>query len=942
MSKNVSNDSSTLGRALTLLMKKLLWCEVHVKGLFNMNSFIDRKVRVFVSSKCGGLYTVARKSIGFMLEESGLCQAFVFEEDYGTSMPVVSSYLSELSDSDLVVFLIENKDGVTDPVQSELNLARELKKKCIFIFCDENEKNATPLQVELKSKLQERYTVEHEFSNIAITAYRNVINDIVRIYRQNESQIISLNTSEQQRVVNIDDSNIVDIQKDYVKGLKYTKTILPKELHLNFEEVETKSDIDTELGELLAVILGNFSSSNVNFEIIEKYIQSMYLDIYKDIVSIRIEALKFYLQGDARNANKSISKAKAEVLKIPKAPQWLINDIAIDLRNTKISADIEQGVLSLGEEGQAILDGDTNCLYNPIVDRFNYKLYEDIYSFESKRRIESPFSTQLGGFELYINDITEAFVAGVFSCSITHIIQTRKRLADFLILCSLRYRNHDLYIATVKFLILENDDKRLKQYLSSYGETTNHFSSRDVDKLQRCVANEGMRTRKIKMQALLLEHFGYYYADDLFESTWSAFRDDITECVIDGTLLYNLAGSILKAIEGIQYRIRANSLIDICWLFFEYNRTRWYDEVFKLLSRVNIINKLDYQKKKELVDWCKKCLNDKSIRDNTNFLCEMTQVIRLQLDKEAASLDQLVEKYYKNYYDRIYSLNVLEHTQSEDWEYISVLLDNISEQNKHQGKNGVYHGYATNDYKTISNIILNKHVPIKDKHLDKLVQVSGETIYEKTQTFEAKYSAFKLLIIVQMCEPKNRKIRKLLETITSIEDITSSEHLLMNPQYSEETLFIIWQLANKMILNQDRTEDIIVPLCHAGDASVICVLDTIACLLSTENDNKLLMELIYALWPSFALFEQSTNDEIQFMLAVIYSYLGKSRLKKMALNRLVIMMDTCSYKAKVGAISRLKNNCVDGEIVEYIYQKGRVDNHFLVRQVTNREKNLNG
>lgn len=903
-----------------------------------MSDFIKRKVRVFVSSKCGGMYIVVRKNLGFMIEETGLCEAYVFEEDYGTSMPVVSSYLSELADSDLVVFLIDNKDGVTDPVQSEINRARELNKKCIFVFCDENERNATPLQTELQSQLKERYTVEHEFSNMAITAHKNIINDIVRIYRQNESQVVPVNSADKQGELHIDDSNVVDIKKDSVKGLKYTKTIILKELHINYENAKAESDFDAEIGTLLEVVIGNAGINSVNFEIIEKYIQNMYSSEYKDVVINRLNALQSYLKGDVNIAYDYMVRAKNLVLTISNAPQWLLNDIAIDLRIAQVSVDRENGKYSsLGEEGQSILDADTNCLYNPIVDRFNYKLYENIYSFESKRRIESPFTIHLGGIDSYINDITEAFIAGVFSCSIIHVIQTRKRLVDFLLMCSLRYRNHELYIATIKFLILDSDDKRLKQYLGTFGEATNHFISSDIDELQKSIENEGIKIRRLKMQALLLEHFGYYYSDDLFERTWANFSNNITECIENGIHLYYLTTSVLKAIEGVQYRIQADALIDICWLFFKNKQNFWYDEVFRTLSQIGIINELNSKKQKELVNWCKKCINDENIRNNTNNLAEMIQTIRLQLGKKAASLDCLVEKYYKAYYDKTYSLNVFEHTQSEDWRHISRLLDNVSEQNKSQGKNGVYYGYALNDYKTIANIIFNKHVPIKNKNLDKVIRVVSETLFEKTQTIEAKYSAFQLLIAVQMCEPQNRKIRKFLETITNIEDITSSEQMLMNPKYSEDSLYIMWQLANGMILNSGGTEDIIDHLCHVDDACAICVLDTIVYLLSKKNDNKLLLKLVNSLWVAFVLFEQNNNSEIQFMIAVIYSYLGRTKMETKALNRLVIMLDDCSYKAKVGAISRLKSNKVNGEIAEYIYQKGRVDNHYWVRKVTNRD-----
>ncbi|SEF44085.1 DUF4062 domain-containing protein [Lachnospira multipara] len=86
---------------------------------------IDRKIRVFISSKCGGYYTIVRKTLQAMLEESGFCDVYAFETDYSLSCPVVSAYLDELADSDVIIVFVENKDGVTDPVQSEINRARE-------------------------------------------------------------------------------------------------------------------------------------------------------------------------------------------------------------------------------------------------------------------------------------------------------------------------------------------------------------------------------------------------------------------------------------------------------------------------------------------------------------------------------------------------------------------------------------------------------------------------------------------------------------------------------------------------------------------------------------------------------------------------------------------------------------------------------------------------
>ena len=83
---------------------------------------IDRRIHVFISSKCGGQYSIVRK----VLE--------AFENDYGPSMPVTSAYLNEVGESDVIIVLIENRDDVTDPVKSEINRARELQKKIIFFL----------------------------------------------------------------------------------------------------------------------------------------------------------------------------------------------------------------------------------------------------------------------------------------------------------------------------------------------------------------------------------------------------------------------------------------------------------------------------------------------------------------------------------------------------------------------------------------------------------------------------------------------------------------------------------------------------------------------------------------------------------------------------------------------------------------------------------------
>ena len=69
---------------------------------------VDRKVRVFISSKCDSKeeiakgiikYSVMRKALALLLEETNMCNVFAFEEASRTSRSVIDSYMEPLADA---------------------------------------------------------------------------------------------------------------------------------------------------------------------------------------------------------------------------------------------------------------------------------------------------------------------------------------------------------------------------------------------------------------------------------------------------------------------------------------------------------------------------------------------------------------------------------------------------------------------------------------------------------------------------------------------------------------------------------------------------------------------------------------------------------------------------------------------------------------------------
>lgn len=111
-------------------------CDKIIMYIFLVNFFgkrdnvsyygIEHKLRVFISSKCGGKYTIARKSLRKLLEVTGLIEVYTFEEEPASSEDTKSAYLEYVDGSNLCIFLIDNDDGVPPAV---LSVACQAKKK---------------------------------------------------------------------------------------------------------------------------------------------------------------------------------------------------------------------------------------------------------------------------------------------------------------------------------------------------------------------------------------------------------------------------------------------------------------------------------------------------------------------------------------------------------------------------------------------------------------------------------------------------------------------------------------------------------------------------------------------------------------------------------------------------------------------------------------------
>ena len=554
---------------------------------------LDRKVSVFISSKCdndeevkGGIlkYGIIRKALTLLLEETNMCKVYAFEKGTGTSCDVVHSYMDQLDDCDLVIVLVDNKDGITSATQKEINRAKALHKKCIYIFCDQYENKATELQEQLQSDTTNpRFSIVHEFSDMPEIAYKAVINDIIQLYISyckgrvdynsfDSNQLEAYNNS----IFNVSIINEDSVTKESLKGYSFTKYLVKKEANIAFERVSSELGADFNCACLEGLVIGSLLTDMPNFSNIKSDIQQLHTGDIQKLVLLRYDAIEEYFCGNLQKCIELLSKCYDCYSSSKEIPKWLLNDVAIDLRNIEIELNRENDIIKFDFKGQEILAQDSVPLYYPVLDRIVADYNADILECQLKDLIQSPYTVNIGGADCILDKAANAFLVAYQYGSLSHLLLHRNRLYEYLAILSYKVRDHKMFIFTIKLLLLANDEKMLKQFWTSYGENTNSINNKDIEYLCRGIEKQKIENRNVVARILLLKYFGYYYSDEQFKEETEFLFNRVEKYIIDRKATSLVIKPMLEAIEeniarceeyyGLKY-------IYICYLGMDVNDT---------------------------------------------------------------------------------------------------------------------------------------------------------------------------------------------------------------------------------------------------------------------------------------------------------------------------------------------------------------------------------
>mgnify|MGYP004576037427 CR=1 FL=1 len=400
-----------------------------VTSSFGRNGF--RKIRVFISSKCGdtdesgnpGRFDGMRREIANRLKSSPVFDPYLWEDGGASTASAKNNYISELNDSDICVFIIDNKVGVTPGVQNEINQVFQSDMRALFYFVSEYSTVSTPLQKQLSGPKGYTYKVVNKMSEVPERVVEDLQRDVLLLYRRWCNHDVE---EKRREPVAIDVSDNAMIPSSALASLSGVRGIFGQ-LLFNEPPRDPVEGLDNEVSKFAKALYITHTAGSFDPCGLVKEASRILPEKYSRLIEQRWQAIHLYFCGLKCEAIDELEKA-LEFARHSSVESWILDDLLIDLRNIQIEYDMNNPQRwkyqeSLNESGREIV--------YPIVDRAVSDALKGLESNRIKKGIENYSSYTIGENVLHFFDpLCKAFAAAACFGSLTHLSQIAVRMRD--------------------------------------------------------------------------------------------------------------------------------------------------------------------------------------------------------------------------------------------------------------------------------------------------------------------------------------------------------------------------------------------------------------------------------------------------------------------------------------------------------------------------------
>lgn len=896
---------------------------------------IERKITIFISSHIDERYKMVRKALKTLLLETGMvAYVYVFETAGACSQDVRSAYLREVSLSDLCVFLIDNDYGVSDGVFAEHERAIRDGIRRLYFFCDEGKKDPTPLQNELMNTGEAKYCDKiHEFSDFPEKAYAYVLQDIIDLYRGDRIEASDADEKSDLDVIPVNSFVLRrDIYKRYSAESRLVKLFNPYDI----EALKGLSDTNTSYDELsaafLSMVIGRNAFDHDIFVRLKEMILLTYDEELKRIIELRLNAIAHYYNNNLDDCYKSIQVAYEAAKKAPSVPTWLLNDIVVDMRNVSNTIDSINNRFSTNSDAQKILEESPEPVYFPLIDRFDSSNYSALLKGYFEMHTRSPYSQRFENLNYAFAHIASFFNVAVRLGSLTHIIQTPTRCAEVLIAKFIDSTDFKVFLELIRILLITPDEKRLGKIVSTYTKNVSDVTAAEIQLLINSIKTIPLEYDRNISLCLLMKHFGYYFSDEQYEIQSEEFFRYAHNWCIDSTRNISIGFNILQVVKANLKRMSNQRAVELLHSFFENHLRRFYDEVLRLLSRLDYKQVTEAEKVKTM-EYCITLMREKNYTDGW-ALQSAVIAIRKNIDHNTDLLDDAVRKYMSEFYSKEYDLEI---NRSNIVKHIEEYIDDIYRRNQ-EAQAWRYIGYAYNPCDVIGWIMSHTDIDLHENDVTNIMTAIEETLLNPVQQADQKSSAIRLAIYLYFSFPKLSLWTSFTNTINEKSaDVLSATFGSIWGNGSQNSLrldFLLMRIGFGDCSFNNAALGFAAVMSY-NESDFISAVRSVNTFLS-DVDIMALDDNILGIITNFVLsIGKDKHKDAQFYAIRSLILLSKSSVFAIVvLERLAYLMDDAISDIRYSILNGIRDlEREDKGIRDYILQKGRTDNHYLVRKL---------
>lgn len=649
-------------------------------------------------------------------------------------------------------------------------------------------------------------------------------------------------------------------------------------------------------------------------------------DINEDeVIEKRWVAMFEYFRG---NIESSITIYQELLIKIKSGEQidsYFKDDILIDGRNINMQYNDKNNKYKLKDEFQEEINKNRHILANPIYDRIKTNIYEaahkNSFGYKHKSKHTIIYSN---GLENICNEIQKLIYVTIFYGSITHLKLSRELLSDILYLYADALEDEDLYLSSLRMLLLSNNTKKFEQLFNSLKcKTPKIYSNEFINSLlnQR---NTVIKFYIDNYNCFLYKLFGKYLLDKEYLELENMM---LSEIEINDKININNIYNILKALKANVSRIaNKEKLFQIFSSYFENKYSRFYMEISEIINIIEI--ELLDKNEKELFE---KILDKLAAKRKEYSLNIIDAMVKYKKITKSNKYDEII---YENAHNIIVN-NIME--EKNNYDTVKKIIDIMEERENEREKNpGLFTGYA-NEYtigrnsfskenytRNLEELILTRYIPLARRILNS----KNQTIYEKIRHIKMLSN----LLIENNTEKYRNIILGIVDKINfesvyddefrnrTIEDLNNNKKMLE---------FLLGIISQEKIINT---------FCEAifnNEDNILEVLKCFNCikekieLKDTNLENQLYFTFLYA-------YNKDYDIDIKCKSYSILKILLKSKYKINMIELINNNANVCTFEEAREIIKLLLYEKIENQYIKEIKEKLSKNNNYNIRRITNK------